>query len=110
MAVFAGSSNCLFQWCKIVRIGPDIILVGYDEKEAKTRFEREENRRDNVRSRVYLQRVIHEGGRSIRTSATPLSKEEILSYFKEMRFNEQQEKHGLEFLLTPHEEEEAEGN
>ena len=43
----------------------------------------------------------------IRTSATPLSKEEILSYFKEMELNEQQENMVLEFLLTPHEEEET---
>ena len=44
----------------------------------------------------------------IRTSATPLSKEEILGYFKEMELNEQQENMVLEFLLTPHEEEDAE--
>lgn len=52
--------------------------------------------------------TIHEVAEIIRTSATPLSKEEILSYFKEMELNEQQENMVLEFLLTPHEEEEAE--
>ena len=49
--------------------------------------------------------TIHEVAEIIRTSATPLSKEEILSYFKEMELNEQQENMVLEFLLTPHEEE-----
>lgn len=52
--------------------------------------------------------TIHEVAEIIRTSATPLSKEEILSYFKEMELNEQQKNMVLEFLLTPHEEEEAE--
>lgn len=52
--------------------------------------------------------TIHEVAEIIRTSATPLSKEEILSYFKEMELNEQQENVVLEFLLTPHEEEDAE--
>lgn len=52
--------------------------------------------------------TIHEVAEIIRTSATPLSKEEILSYFKEMELNEQQENMVLEFLLTPHEEEDAE--
>ena len=51
--------------------------------------------------------TIHEVAEIIRTSAIPLSKEEILSYFKEMELNEQQENMVLEFLLTPHEEEEA---
>ena len=51
--------------------------------------------------------TIHEVAEIIRTSATPLSKEEILSYFKEMKLNEQQENMVLEFLLTPHEEQEA---
>ena len=54
--------------------------------------------------------TIHEVAEIIRTSATPLSKEEILSYFKEMELNEQQENMVLEFLLTPHEEEEAEAH
>lgn len=52
--------------------------------------------------------TIHEVAEIIRTSATPLSKEEILSYFKEMELNEQQENMVLEFLLTPNEEEDAE--
>ena len=52
--------------------------------------------------------TIREVAEIIRTSATPLSREEILSYFKEMELNEQQENMVLEFLLTPHEEEETE--
>ena len=40
----------------------------------------------------------------MRTSQEPLSKEEILSYFKDMELNENQENMVLEFLLTPHEE------
>lgn len=51
--------------------------------------------------------TIREVAEIIRTSATPLSREEILSYFKEMELNEQQENMVLEFLLTPHEEEET---
>ena len=39
--------------------------------------------------------TIHEVAEIIRTSATPLSKEEILSYFKEMELNEQAGKHGF---------------
>lgn len=54
--------------------------------------------------------TIREVAEIIRTSATPLSREEILSYFKEMELNEQQENMVLEFLLTPHEEEETEEN
>ena len=41
--------------------------------------------------------TIHEVAEIIRTSATPLSKEEILSYFKEMELNEQQENMVLSF-------------
>lgn len=52
--------------------------------------------------------TVREVAEIIRTSATPLSKEEILRYFKDMELNEQQEKMVLEFLLTPHEEEETE--
>ncbi len=52
--------------------------------------------------------TVREVAEIIRTSATPLSKEEILSYFKDMELNEQQENMVLEFLLTPHEEEETE--
>lgn len=50
--------------------------------------------------------TVREVAEIIRTSATPLSKEEILKYFKDMELNEQQENMVLEFLLTPHEEEE----
>lgn len=50
--------------------------------------------------------TVREVAEIIRTSATPLSKEEILRYFKDMELNEQQENMVLEFLLTPHEEEE----
>ena len=39
----------------------------------------------------------------MRTSPKPLGREEILSYFKEMELNENQENMVLEFLLTPHE-------
>ena len=52
--------------------------------------------------------TVREVAEIIRTSATPLSKEEILRYFKDMELNEQQENMVLEFLLTPHEEEETE--
>lgn len=50
--------------------------------------------------------TVREVSEIIRTSAVPLSKEEILSYFKDMELNEQQENMVLEFLLTPHDEEE----
>ena len=43
--------------------------------------------------------TIHEVSESIRKSATPLGKEEILSEFKQMVKNEQQESMVLEFLL-----------
>ena len=52
--------------------------------------------------------TVREVAEIIRTSATPPSKEEILRYFKDMELNEQQENMVLEFLLTPHEEEETE--
>ena len=52
--------------------------------------------------------TVREVAEIIRTSATPLSKEEILKYFKDMELNEQQENMVLEFLLTPREEEETE--
>ena len=41
----------------------------------------------------------------IRTSAEPMSREEILSYFKDMDLNAQQEEMVFTFLSTPHEEE-----
>lgn len=48
--------------------------------------------------------TIHEVAEIIRTSANPLTKEEILGYFKDMDLNEQQQNMVLEFLLTPHKE------
>lgn len=44
----------------------------------------------------------------IRTSAEPMSREEILGYFKDMELNTEQENMVLEFLLTPHDEPEEE--
>ena len=41
----------------------------------------------------------------IRTSAEPMSKEEILSYFKDMELTKEQEEMVFTYLLTPHEEE-----
>lgn len=41
----------------------------------------------------------------IRTSAEPMSREEILSYFKEMDLTKEQEEMVFNYLLTPHEEE-----
>lgn len=40
----------------------------------------------------------------IRTSAEPISREEIMSYFKDMDLNKAQEDMVFEFLITPHEE------
>ncbi|WP_455720844.1 hypothetical protein [Agathobacter sp.] len=40
----------------------------------------------------------------IRTSAEPISREEIMSYFKDMELNKAQEDMVFEFLITPHEE------
>ena len=40
----------------------------------------------------------------IRTSAEPMTREEILSYFKDMDLNAQQEEMVLEFLSTPHDD------
>lgn len=44
----------------------------------------------------------------IRTSAKPMSKEEILSYFKDMDLLEEQKEMVFNYLLTPHEEESVE--
>ena len=44
----------------------------------------------------------------IRTSAQPMTREEILSYFKDMDLNQQQENMVFEFLTVPHEEEPVE--
>lgn len=41
----------------------------------------------------------------IRTSAEPMSKDEILSYFKDMELTKEQEEMVFNYLLTPHEEE-----
>ncbi|MCI5493134.1 MAG: hypothetical protein MR425_03295 [Lachnospiraceae bacterium] len=49
--------------------------------------------------------TIREVGEIIRTAAEPMSREEILSYFKEMELTKEQEDMVLEFLLTPHEDE-----
>ncbi len=40
----------------------------------------------------------------IRTSAEPISREEIMSYFKDMELNKAQEDMVFEFLITPHED------
>jgi len=76
-------------------------------KRKNTRFKEKKTGETMLDQSVFTE-TIHEVAEIIRTSATPLSKEEILSYFKEMELNEQQENMVLEFLLTPHEEEEAE--
>jgi RNA polymerase primary sigma factor len=76
-------------------------------KRQNTRFKEKKTGETMLDQSVFTE-TIHEVAEIIRTSATPLSKEEILSYFKEMELNEQQESMVLEFLLTPHEEEEAE--
>lgn len=52
--------------------------------------------------------TIREVAEIIRTSAEPMSREEILGYFKDMELNTEQENMVLEFLLTPHEEPEEE--
>ena len=46
----------------------------------------------------------------IRTSAEPMTREEILSYFKDMDLNAQQEEMVLEFLSTPHDDPQPEEN
>lgn len=52
--------------------------------------------------------TIREVAEIIRTSAEPMSREEILGYFKDMELNTEQENMVLEFLLTPHDEPEEE--
>ena len=37
-AVFAGTAKFFIPWAKVIRIGPDIILVEFDEKEMKHRI------------------------------------------------------------------------
>ena len=41
----------------------------------------------------------------IRTSAEPIGRDEIMSYFKDMELNKAQEDMVFEFLITPHEQE-----
>jgi RNA polymerase primary sigma factor len=77
------------------------------KKRQNTRFKEKKTGETMLDQSVFTE-TIHEVAEIIRTSATPLSKEEILGYFKEMELNEQQENMVLEFLLTPHEEEDAE--
>lgn len=48
--------------------------------------------------------TVREVSEIIRTSATPLTREEILSYFKDMDLNEQQQETVFSYLITPHEE------
>ena len=52
--------------------------------------------------------TIREVAEIIRTSAEPMSREEILGYFKDMELNTEQENMVLEFLLTSHDEQEEE--
>ena len=44
----------------------------------------------------------------IRTSAQPMTKEEILSYFKDMELSKEHKEMVFNYLLTPHEEERVE--
>lgn len=46
----------------------------------------------------------------IRTSAEPIGRDEIMSYFKDMELNKAQEDMVFEFLITPHEQEESAGD
>lgn len=48
--------------------------------------------------------TVREVSEIIRTSATPLTREEILSYFKDMELNEEQQELVFSYLITPHEE------
>lgn len=49
--------------------------------------------------------TLREVGEIIRTSPEPMTREEILSYFKDMELDSQQEALVFEFLTMPHEEE-----
>ena len=49
--------------------------------------------------------ILRDVSEIIRTSAEPMSKEEILSYFKDMELTKEQEEMVFTYLLTPHEEE-----
>lgn len=48
--------------------------------------------------------TIREVSEIIRTSAEPLTKEQILSYFQDMELNEEQQEMVFTYLITPHEE------
>lgn len=48
--------------------------------------------------------TIREVSEIIRTSAEPLTKEQILSYFQDMELNEEQQETVFTYLITPHEE------
>lgn len=54
--------------------------------------------------------TLHAVQEIIRTSAEPMSKDEILSYFKDMDLDWQQEEMVFEFLSVPHEEDERTEN
>lgn len=54
--------------------------------------------------------TLHAVQEIIRTSAEPMSKDEILSYFKDMDLDRQQEEMVFEFLSVPHEEDEGTEN
>lgn len=54
--------------------------------------------------------TLHAVQEIIRTSAEPMSKDEILSYFKDMDLDRQQEEMVFEFLSVPHEEDERTEN
>ena len=48
--------------------------------------------------------TVREVSEIIRTSATPLTREEILSYFKDMELNEEQQELVFSYFITPHED------
>ncbi len=49
--------------------------------------------------------TLHAVSEIIRTSAEPLSRQEIMGYFADMELSEEQKNMVFEYLLTPHEEE-----
>lgn len=48
--------------------------------------------------------TVREVSEIIRTSAVPLTKEQIMSYFQDMELNEEQQEMVFTYLITPHEE------
>ena len=52
--------------------------------------------------------TLREVAEIIRTSATPMTREEVLSYFSEMELTDSQKEMVFEYLKTPHEENEEE--